>query len=89
LGQRYETVLYNNRLQAYDMRLGTASSGSDLWRLQNDYHAGHNNGNVVKQYITLPTSSGTPPTVTIPQVYTYDGVNRLRMAEETRTAPWY
>jgi RHS repeat-associated protein len=73
---RWETNVFNDRLQVADMKLGTNPSTSDQWLLHNDYGGSLNNGNVMSQNISAPGMT------TINQVYGYDGANRLSFAAE-------
>ena len=89
-----ETTGYNGRLQLTDLKLGSspgqAGEGtSDRWRLENCYTDADpcigsgpaNNGNV--RYQKLTVLNGTP----VATVYWYDGVNRLKLANEKPTSP--
>ncbi len=78
----YETVLYNNRLQPHDMKLGTAAGGDGKWRLENVYGSTSNNGNVLEQRISAP---GLPTAIT--EFYKYDRFNRIALAVEQPQYP--
>lgn len=68
-----EAVTYNNRLQPTEIK---ASQGSPLLTLGYGYGTTNNNGNLLKQTITLPSAAFT-------QTYTYDAYNRLWTAGDT------
>jgi len=80
----WEHTSYNNRLQAYDLTLGTSST--DDSKLHLVYTFGEvvngtpdltrNNGNFQSQRIKAPG-------IDVVQSYNYDYLNRLQMAEET------
>jgi len=89
-----ETAIYNGRLQLQDLKLGSApgqpgQGTADRWRLQNCYSdsdpcvgsGSANNGNV--RYQTLTVLNGAA----VKTVYRYDGLNRLKRANETPTSP--
>jgi RHS repeat-associated protein len=82
----WEHSLYNNRLQPYEIGLGTAKGGIDRLKLAYSYTSGtnttDNNGNVRSQTITVPTI-GTVTGFTATQNYTYDSLNRLQSMSET------
>lgn len=96
---RWETTLFNNRLQPTQLGLGTTNvaANADLWRVNYEYGMldsngatlpGTNNGNVGKQILTVPsvTLSGvTTPGFTATQYYGYDSLNRLQTAAENYT----
>ncbi|MGA9772165.1 MAG: RHS repeat-associated core domain-containing protein [Blastocatellia bacterium] len=72
-----------NRLQPTEMRLGTAQGAIDRLKLGYGYGTlTTNNGNLKSQTITVP---GIP---VLTQDYTYDGVNRLLVAQENNAASW-
>lgn len=76
-----ETTGFNNRLQPTLIRLGSASIPASVIQLGYEYAtSGHtdNNGNVLKQTITVGT-----PTAVMTQAYSYDALNRLLTATET------
>ena len=74
-----ETAVYNNRLQPSSLSLGTAGQPSSLWQLQYEYVRGAllNNGNVLKQTLTVPGMA------VVPTEYKYDSANRLEVAVES------
>lgn len=83
---RYETFIYNTRSQIREIGLGTSATANNLWKVNYDYgrldqegalDAAKNDGNVVKQTITVP---GMPNTFV--QSYSYDSINRLTEAVE-------
>ena len=75
----WESTDFNARLQPTAIRLGTATGGDDRLRLTYGYHppgsASANNGNVYDQTIVAAGRSFV-------QSYTYDGLNRLKTADE-------
>src|SRR6185503_3738228 len=92
--QRWETYKLNARDQLTQIALGTSATDTSLWKLQYDYgrfnangtiDASQNDGNVIRQTITI--SPYVSPYI---QTYSYDTVNRLAEAVETRdgTQTW-
>jgi RHS repeat-associated protein len=79
---RWESVVYNKRLQPTTVGLGALQDGTELMKLDYDYGATDNNGNIKSQTITVPTA-GTSAGFTATQTYGYDGLNRLTSAAET------
>jgi RHS repeat-associated protein len=79
---RFESTVFNSRLQPTQIALGTSASNTSLLKLNYDYGTQLNNGNVLQQTITVPTV-GTTPGFTATQNYTYDELNRLKQATET------
>jgi len=88
-----ETSSYNGRLQITDLKLGSSpgqggQGTSDRWWLQNCYTDADpclgsgpaNNGNV--RYQRLTVLNGAP----VETLYRYDGLNRLKLANETPTS---
>ncbi len=73
----FESWAYNQRLQTTQIKLGATSSGSDKLKLEFNYGASTNNGNLLSQIITRPGLSA------LTQTYTYDQVNRLDSAAES------
>ncbi|MBA3632391.1 MAG: hypothetical protein H0W58_06215 [Acidobacteria bacterium] len=77
---RWESTIYNSRLQPTQIALGTAQNGVDLLKLDYTYNTPNradNNGNVQSQTITVPNG------FTATQNYTYDSLNRIKQATET------
>ena len=75
---------FNSRLQPTFIKLGTISNPTSLLQLGYTYSTPgqpNNNGNVLTQTITAPTTGGG--TATMSQSYDYDAVNRLSTASET------
>lgn len=79
-----EQTSYNNRLQPSGIRLGTGptttncvtvTNAPDVVYLAFTYGSPNNNGNLLSQTITAPTTGGG--TLALTQQYQYDGVNRL------------
>ena len=75
---KYETTLFNSRLQPTQIGLGTSTTDTSLLKLEYGYGTTANNGNVLSQTITVPGL-----TYTFDQTYTYDTLNRLATAAET------
>lgn len=77
----WEHTTFNSRLQPEQIGLGTASTNSNVLKLDYGYGTTNNSGNVQSQTITLPG-------LTLAQTYSYDALNRLETAAETNaTAP--
>lgn len=70
------SVLYNNRLQPTQIRLGTAASPSSVLGLTYGYGTTANNGNVLSVSYAGGGLSHT-------QSFTYDALNRLATSQET------
>jgi RHS repeat-associated protein len=79
---RWESTIYNKRLQPTTVGLGVAQGGTELMKLDYNYGATDNNGNIKTQTITVPTS-GASTGFSATQSYGYDGLNRLTSAAET------
>jgi RHS repeat-associated protein len=79
---RWESTVFNSRLQPTQIALGTVQNGTDKLKLNYDYGATNNNGNVLSQQITVPTT-GNAAGFTASQTYAYDSLNRLKSAQET------
>src|SRR6187549_2020012 len=77
----WETTQFNNRLQPTQIGLGSGAASQNKLKLAYSYGTTANNGNVVSQTITVP--GVTHPFV---QAYTYDELNRLASAEETKNS---
>jgi RHS repeat-associated protein len=83
---RWESTVFNSRLQPAQIALGTVQSGTDKLKLNYDYGTTQNSGNVVSQTITVPTETRGGTTYNgfaATQVYAYDPLNRLKSGEET------
>jgi len=79
---KWETAVYNNRMQVTQIGLGTGSNNASLLKLEYNYGTNtQNNGSIREQKITVPTVGGTSG-FTATQTYTYDDLNRLSVAEE-------
>ena len=81
---RWESTQFNSRLQPTQIALGTVQNATDKLKLNFTYNtAGQNdnNGNVLSQTITVPTT-GNVQGFTAVQNYTYDSLNRLKSATE-------
>jgi hypothetical protein len=78
---RREHTNFNNRLQPIEIGLGSSSTDSSVLKLNYEYGTTANNGNVLKQVITVPTI-GTATGFTATQHYQYDQLNRLTGARE-------
>jgi RHS repeat-associated protein len=77
----WEHTSFNSRLQLVQIGLGNAPANSTLLQLDYTYGTddGHNDGDVRTQTITAPGMSVT-------QTYSYDAVNRLTLARETKVS---
>ena len=79
----WEHATFDSRsLQPTEIGLGSAPGATDKLKLNYDYGTTADNGNVRSQTITVPGG----PTVT--QNYSYDALNRLRVADENSGASW-
>ncbi len=87
---KWESAVFNSRLQPTQIALGTVQGGDDKLKLNFEYGvlnwdgsvlAGTNNGNVARQIITTPTTGSTSG-FTATQYYTYDSLNRIKIAKE-------
>lgn len=83
---RWETYQFNTRDQITQIGLGTSETDTSIWRVNYDYgrlnqdgvlDAAKNDGNVVRQTITVPGATSYV------QSYSYDPLNRLVGARET------
>jgi RHS repeat-associated protein len=79
---KWESTVFNDRLQTTQIALGNAPNATDLLKLNYNYGTTDNNGNVKSQTITVP-NVGTSQGFTAIQNYTYDPLNRLKTASET------
>ncbi len=81
---KWESTIFNERLQPTQIALGTVQNGTDKLKLSFEYNTlgqNDNNGNILKQTIKVPdTLNATGFTAT--QTYDYDELNRLKLAEE-------
>ena len=75
---RWESTVFNSRLQPTQIALGTVQGGTDKLDLDFTYGTTANNGNVLTQNINF-TGLAHP----FVQTYTYDTLNRLDDANET------
>ena len=78
---RWEHTTFNDRLQPTEISLGTSANDSSVLKLNYEYGTTANNGNVLKQIITVPTI-GTATGFTVTQHYQYDQLSRLTGAQE-------
>jgi RHS repeat-associated protein len=78
---KWESTVFNNRLQPTQIALGTTQGGTDKLKLNFSYGSTDNNGNVQSQTITVPTV-GSNTGFTAVQTYAYDSLNRLGSATE-------
>lgn len=78
---RWESTVYNKRLQPTLVRLGTTHDGTELMKLNYGYGTTDNNGDIHTQTITVPTS-GVSTGFTATQTYGYDDLDRLNSAVE-------
>ncbi len=81
---KYESTVFNARLQPTQIGLGTSTTDTSLLKLEYGYGTTANNGNVTSQTITVPTVGGNTG-FTAAQGYTYDELNRLKSATENVT----
>jgi YD repeat-containing protein len=72
----WEHTNFNSRLQPTQIGLGTSSTNSSVLQLDYNYGTTANNGNLLTQTITVPTSAGVTG-FTATQTYSYDALNRL------------
>ncbi len=79
---KFETTVFNSRLQPTQIGLGSSVSDHGLLKLDYSYGTTDNNGNVLSQTITVPTVGANTGFVAT-QNYTYDSLNRLTQATET------
>ncbi len=77
---RFESTTFNSRLQPTQIALGHSEADSSLLKLAYGYGTTANDGNVLTQDITVKRS-GTSDLV-FNQTFTYDELNRLKVAEE-------
>jgi RHS repeat-associated protein len=89
------TSFHPQRLQPTEVGLGTTKGGVDRLKLSYDYGTTNNNGNVLRQIITVPSMPATATTAaatgfTVTQHYRYDPLNRLTHAQEVTgiSASW-
>ncbi len=84
---RWESTVFNSRLQPTQIALGTVQNGYDKLKLNYTYNTtgnADNNGNVQSQTITVPTVGANTGFVAV-QNYHYDSLNRLKDATENVT----
>jgi len=81
-----ETMQYNSRLQPEVIELKKASNNELVMGLNYGYGTTNNNGNVVSQDIRIGQGGSV---TTITQSYTYDELNRLKMASEASWSQQY
>ena len=77
---RFESTTFNSRLQPTQIALGHSETDTSLLKLVYGYGTTSNNGNVLTQDITIKRP-GTADLV-FNQTFTYDELNRLKLAEE-------
>ncbi len=83
---KWETMIYNNRLQVTEIGLGSSATDKSLLKLEYDYGTNtQNNGSLRSQKISF--SGLSQP---FEQTYIYDDLNRLQSAEEkvSTTTTW-
>ncbi len=81
---KFETTVFNSRLQPIQIGLGSSVSDHGLLKLDYSYGTTNNNGNVLSQTITVPTV-GVNTGFVATQTYTYDSLNRIKDATENVT----
>jgi RHS repeat-associated protein len=85
---RWESTVFNSRLQPTKIGLGTTVNATDLLQLDYTYNTPNvadNNGNVLSQTIMVPTVTVNGTTYngfTAVQTYGYDSLNRISQASE-------
>jgi RHS repeat-associated protein len=77
---KFENTQFNSRLQPTQIGLGSSASTQNLLKLNYDYGAADNNGNVKNQTITVNRTNLSP--LVFNQTYVYDSLNRLKSAED-------
>jgi len=82
---RWESTVYNKRLQPTLVGLGTTQDATNVMKLEYGYGTTNNNGNIRTQTVTVPTAGGSPGFTAL-QTYGYDGLSRLTSAIETAGA---
>ena len=87
---RWESTVFNSRLQPEQIALGSTKNATDKLKLNFSYTttptSTDNNGNILSQTVTVPTETRGGMTYdgfTATQTYTYDSLNRIKTAEET------
>ena len=86
---RWESAIFNSRLQPTQIALGMSKDGIDLLKLAFTYNTpgtADNNGNVLSQKITKPAETiggQSSAGFTATQNYIYDSLNRIKQATET------
>ncbi|MEZ5308051.1 MAG: RHS repeat-associated core domain-containing protein [Pyrinomonadaceae bacterium] len=83
---KWKSTTFNSRLQPTKIALGTVQGGDDKLNLAYEYNTSgvaDNNGNVLKQTITVDSTPGQNNGFTAVQSYAYDELNRLKSATET------
>lgn len=78
---KFLTIQFNNRLQPIQIGLGSSVGNTGLLKLNYDYGATNNNGNILSQQITINQNNQNP--LVLNQSYVYDSLNRLKSATET------
>ncbi|HRJ90510.1 MAG TPA: hypothetical protein PLX39_17670, partial [Pyrinomonadaceae bacterium] len=81
---RWESTVFNSRLQPTQIGLGVTPNATNLLKLDYSYGTTANNGNVLSQTITVPTV-GINTGFSAVQTYNYDSLNRLKDATEMLT----
>lgn len=89
---KWESTVFNPRLQSTQIALGNYQNGTDKVKLIFTYNTtgqNDNNGNVLSQMITVPVI-GSNPVFVATQTYTYDSLNRIKTADEkvSSTQQW-
>lgn len=79
---KWESTIFNSRLQPTQIALGTVRNGTDKLKLDYDYGQANNNGNVLSQTVNVP-ATGNAAGFVAAQNYSYDSLNRLKSATET------
>jgi RHS repeat-associated protein len=77
---RWESTVFNSRLQPTQIALGVTPSAPNLLDLNFTYGTTANNGNVLTQDITVKRNGQSD--LVFNQTYAYDSLNRITSAEE-------
>ncbi|MBS1797911.1 MAG: RHS repeat-associated core domain-containing protein [Acidobacteria bacterium] len=81
---KWESTVFNSRLQPTQIALGTTQSAYDVLKLNYAYNSSgqnDNNSNILSQTITVPTVGGNSGFTAV-QTYSYDSLNRIHDAKE-------
>jgi RHS repeat-associated protein len=89
VNSKWESALFNNRLQLIQLGLGASAANSALWKVNYEYgelaqngvdvETEKNTGNIARQTLTVPGTNFV-------QAYRYDPLYRIKEAKETTGA---